>query len=51
MNQLLLARHLISDSKQSDQNRFQDPFQSETLPAGREREGRFVELSHPAKER
>ena len=32
VNQLLLARHLISDTKQSDQNL--DPFQSETL-AGR----------------
>jgi hypothetical protein len=51
MNQLLLARHLISDTKQSDQNRFQNPFQSETLPSGAEREGRLLELSHPAKER
>ena len=37
VNQLLLARHLISDTKQSDQTL--DPFQSETLPAGAEREG------------
>jgi hypothetical protein len=51
VNQLLLARHLISDTKQSDQTRFQNPFQSEILPAGAEREGRFLELSHPAKER
>jgi hypothetical protein len=28
-----------------------DPFQSETLPAGRERERRLLDLSYPAKER
>jgi hypothetical protein len=51
MNQLLLGRQSISDIKQSDQNRFQDPFQSETLPAGGERECRLLDLSHSAKER
>ena len=47
----MLARHLISDTKQSDQTRFQNPFQSETLASRGEREGRLLELSHPAKER
>ena len=51
VNQLLLARHLISDTKQSDQTRFQNPFQSETLPAGAEREGRLLDLSYSANER
>lgn len=46
---LCLARHLISDTKQSDQS--QNPFQSETLSSGRERNGWLLELSHPAKER
>ena len=32
-------------------DRFQDPFQSETLPAGRDREGRLLDLSYPAKKR
>ena len=35
-------------SQANDQNL--DPFQSETLPAGREREGRLLDLSRPAKE-
>ena len=34
MNQLLLARHLINDTKQSDQTGFENLFQNETLPSG-----------------
>lgn len=32
-------------------NRFEDPFQSETLPAGGDRECRLLNLSYPTKER
>src|SRR5882757_9706097 len=39
----------ISDTKLDDQNL--DPFQSKTLPARREREGRLLDFSRPAKER
>src|SRR5208282_5353704 len=41
---------LVTPSK-NGQNRFQDPLQSETLPAGGDREGRLLDLSYPAKER
>jgi hypothetical protein len=37
--------------RKNDKDRFQDPLQSETLSAGRERQGLLLELSCSAKER
>ena len=47
-NSCRFGLHSISVINKNDQNL--DPFQSETPPAGREREGRLLDLSDPAKE-
>ncbi len=41
----------IPISDRNDQDRFEDPFQSKTLAAGSDCEGRLLELSYLAKER
>jgi hypothetical protein len=53
VSSLMMSKQYIPINEQcqpNDQNRI-DPFQSETLPAGRERERRLLDLSYPAKER
>jgi len=48
----IVRSDFLRPPQENDQDRFQDPFQSETLPGGREqRQGQLVELSCSAKER
>jgi hypothetical protein len=53
VSSLMMSKQYIPINERcqpNDQNRI-DGFQSETLPAGRERERRLLDLSYPAKER